>query len=153
MLATAPDNTGFFIPTATQWRTDTVNLSTYIGQPEVMIAFQNRGNYGNVLYLDNINLNASLITTPVPSITSEEFSGFNVYPNPANEKINIVFNSQLENVKSVVIRDNLGRVVYENDHLNSLNEQTIDVSKFSKGLYFISVESNKKTFTKKVILQ
>jgi len=69
------------------------------------------------------------------------------------EKINIVFNSQLENVKSVVIRDNLGRVVYENDHLNSLNEQTIDVSKFSKGLYLISVESNKKTFTKKVILQ
>jgi len=153
VLATAPDNTGFFIPTATQWRTDTINLNAYIGQPEVMITFQNRGNYGNVLYLDNINLNASLITTPVPSITSEEFSGFNVYPNPANEKINIVFNSQLENVKSVVIRDNLGRVVYENDHLNSLNEQTIDVSKFSKGLYFISVESNKKTFTKKVILQ
>lgn len=153
VLATAPDNTGFFIPTATQWRTDTVNLSSYIGQPEVMITFQNRGNYGNVLYVDNINLNASLITTQTGSIPLQEVSAFNVYPNPASEKITIVFNSQLENPQSLTIRDNLGRVVYENNTLTSINDQSIDVSKLAKGFYLISIEANKKTFTKKIILQ
>ncbi len=151
-LATAPDNTGFFTPTATQWRTDTVFLSAYVGQPEVMITFQNRGNYGNVLYVDNINLSASLITTGV-KIAAAEISMFDVYPNPANEKITLAFNSQLENMRVIIIRDALGRVVYENNKPSSLGSQTIDVSTFTKGMYFVSVEGNKKTFTKKVIIQ
>ncbi|MEI8136347.1 MAG: T9SS type A sorting domain-containing protein, partial [Bacteroidota bacterium] len=152
VLATAPDNTSFFIPTATQWRTDTVNLSSYIGQPEVMVTFQNRGNYGNVVYLDNINLNASLITTQINKL-SENLSGFNIYPNPAKEKITIGFNSQIDNLNAIIIRDNLGRIVYENNKPALVNEQIIDLSALAKGLYFISVESNKKTFTKKIILQ
>lgn len=151
-LATAPDNTGFFTPNATQWRTDTVFLNAYVGQPEVMITFQNRGNYGNVLYVDNINLNASLITTEIKT-ASAEISMFDVYPNPANEKITIAFNSQLENVRTIIIRDALGRVVFENNRPSSLTSQTIDVSAFTKGMYFVSVEGNKKTFTKKVIIQ
>ncbi len=153
VLATAPDNGGYFIPASNEWRTDTINLNAYVGQPEVMVTFQNRGNYGNVLYLDNINISASMITTAVkPNLT--EASLFEVYPNPASEKLNIVFNSQLENVKAIVIRDNLGRVIFENRKNILLNTiQTIDVSAFTKGLYFISIESNKKTFTKKVVIQ
>ncbi|MBA2613309.1 MAG: T9SS type A sorting domain-containing protein [Bacteroidetes bacterium] len=147
-LATAPDNTGFFTPTATQWRTDTVYLGAYIGQPEVMITFQNRGNYGNVIYVDNINLNASVITTGITK-TSTETSLFDVYPNPANEKLNLVFNLKEENVLSLIIRDELGRTVFETNKVTPL----IDVSAFTKGIYFISATSNKKTFTKKVIIQ
>ncbi|MBA3706994.1 MAG: T9SS type A sorting domain-containing protein, partial [Bacteroidetes bacterium] len=153
VLATAPDNSGYFIPAANQWRTDTINLNAYVGQPEVMFTFQNRGNYGNVLYLDNINLNASVITTAVKK-NETELSAFEVYPNPANEKISVAFNSQTESVKAILIRDNLGRVVYENRKNITLNDvQVIDVSNFTKGLYFISVEGSKKTFTKKVIVQ
>jgi hypothetical protein len=76
-----------------------------------------------------------------------------VYPNPASEKITIVFNSQLENPQSLTIRDYLGRLVYENNTLTSINDQSIDVSKLAKGFYLISIETNKKTFTKKIILQ
>ncbi|MEO6305643.1 MAG: T9SS type A sorting domain-containing protein [Bacteroidia bacterium] len=147
VLATAPDNTGFFIPTATQWRTDTVSLIPYIGQPEVMIAFQNRGNYGNVTYLDNINLSASLITTEVKNIP-QIISLFEVYPNPAKEKINLVFNSA-ENIRSVIVRDELGRIVYESNKMT----KEIDVSTFAKGIYLISIESVKKTYTKKIIVE
>ncbi|MFM9055739.1 MAG: choice-of-anchor J domain-containing protein, partial [Bacteroidota bacterium] len=48
-------NTAEFLPTSTQWRTDTVNLSSYIGQ-QVQVSFQNIGRYGNNLYIDNIRL-------------------------------------------------------------------------------------------------
>ncbi|MFI5219333.1 MAG: PKD domain-containing protein, partial [Bacteroidia bacterium] len=74
MLATAPDNTNYFVPSSTQWRTDTVDLSAYIGQSNVMVSFQNRGHYGNVLYLDNINLNATSTSAPVAGFYASSVS-------------------------------------------------------------------------------
>ena len=150
-LATSPDNTGFFTPTATQWRTDTVSLNAYVNQPEVMITFQNRGNYGNVIYLDNINVNASIITTAVAKINQDN-SIFDVYPNPASDKVTIVFKSTAEIIKSVTIRDELGRIVYESAK-NINTNYSIDVSTYTKGLYLISVESTKNTYTKKIIIR
>lgn len=51
-------NTAEFVPTGTQWRTDTVNLSAYAGQ-QIQVSFQNIGRYGNNLYIDNIRLQGS----------------------------------------------------------------------------------------------
>jgi PKD repeat protein len=69
-LATAPDNTNAFTPTATQWRKDSINLNTYINQPNVMIAFRNIGRWGNNLYLDNININGTPGAAPTASFTA-----------------------------------------------------------------------------------
>ncbi|MCA6442957.1 MAG: S8 family serine peptidase [Bacteroidetes bacterium] len=49
-----------FTPTTAQWRTDSVNITSLAaGQANVMIAFVNRGHYGQALFLDNINLRAN----------------------------------------------------------------------------------------------
>jgi len=56
-LATAPNYTAaVFVPTAVQWRTDTVYLNAYAGMGNVMVSFQNRGRYGQAIYVDNINI-------------------------------------------------------------------------------------------------
>ena len=55
-LATAPDQTAVFQPTASQWRSEVINLSAYLGNPGVMFRFENRGGYGQKLYLDNLRL-------------------------------------------------------------------------------------------------
>lgn len=56
-LATAADNTSLFTPTALQWRKDTIDISLLTaGQGNVMFSFINHGQYGNRLFLDNINL-------------------------------------------------------------------------------------------------
>ncbi|MDB4534784.1 S8 family serine peptidase, partial [Vicingaceae bacterium] len=55
-LATAPDITTLFTPTATQWRTDTVDLSAYDGKSHVKLAFLNQGGWGQTIYIDNINI-------------------------------------------------------------------------------------------------
>lgn len=55
-----------FVPTPSQWRTETVDLSPYIGNPNVLISFQNRGNYGQHIYIDNINL-TGVIAAPGPN--------------------------------------------------------------------------------------
>ena len=56
-LATAADNaTTVFVPTATEWRTETVSMTPYAGQANVMVKFQNKSGWGQMLYLDNINI-------------------------------------------------------------------------------------------------
>jgi hypothetical protein len=149
-LTTAPDNTGLFIPTNAQWRTDTVYLNAYVGMPEVMFNFENRGNYGNVIYLDNINLVANQITTTLLQSTNS-VALFDVFPNLAKESININFKSTYETLKQLIIRDNIGRIVYELNQPS--NTQVIDSKNFSKGLYLVSLITNKSTHTKKVIVE
>lgn len=64
-LSTAPDySTALFVPTAAQWRTDTVYLTSYAGNSNVMIALQNRGRYGQGLYIDNINITGAVAGLP-----------------------------------------------------------------------------------------
>jgi PKD repeat protein len=70
-LPTANAQTTIFLPTATQWRTETVDLTTYIGQNGVILAFRNIAGYGNALYVDNINITGvAAPTPPTASFTS-----------------------------------------------------------------------------------
>ncbi len=69
-LATASDQTSPFVPTTSQWRTESVNISTITAlAPNVMFSFINRGRYGQNIFLDNIN-----IVTAVPNL-SMAFNG------------------------------------------------------------------------------
>lgn len=72
-LSTAPDYTvDLFVPTSTQWRKDSIDVTSYVaGQANVMFAFQDRGWYGQGLYLDNINLNyTSTANNPIANFTN-----------------------------------------------------------------------------------
>ena len=69
-LATAPDVTTSFTPTNAQWRTETVDLTPYIGNSKVIVAFRNLSGYGNRLFIDNINLSGvASAVQPVASFT------------------------------------------------------------------------------------
>lgn len=48
-LSTAGSGSNNFVPTAAQWRTETINLNSYIGQSSVIVEFQNVANFGNKL--------------------------------------------------------------------------------------------------------
>ncbi|MCW3084928.1 MAG: hypothetical protein JWP12_2294 [Bacteroidetes bacterium] len=76
-LATAPDNgTSLFVPTATQWRTETVSLNSFIGQSNVGIKIQCKSGWGQAMYLDNINI-ASTTGSTVASVAIAETTGTN----------------------------------------------------------------------------
>lgn len=64
VLATAPNTTSNFTPTTAQWRTETVDLTAYVGNPSVIVAFKNLSGNGNRLFLDNINLTGVVSSDP-----------------------------------------------------------------------------------------
>jgi PKD repeat protein len=66
-LGTASNTTNNFVPTAAQWKRDSVSLSSLSGQSSVRFAFKNACSYGNNVFLDNINIfNASAQQASAP---------------------------------------------------------------------------------------
>jgi PKD repeat protein len=146
-LSTAPDNTSAFTPTATQWRTETVNMQSYVGQT-ILIVFRNRGHYGQFIYLDNINLSSTtMISEPTSSILME------VYPNPNSGEftLNALFANDDEALISVY--DLRGAVLYEEQvHTQSLN-RTISLTNASAGMYYVQIKTKEGTVTRKIVIE
>ncbi|GEM_PF-1643125 len=75
-LATAPITTDPFTPTASQWRTEIVDLSAYDGVSDVTIALVNLSAFGNRLFIDNIGIgrNCNLLTATAVNLQPDDCS-------------------------------------------------------------------------------
>ncbi len=82
-LSTTNPTTSEFIPSnGSQWRTEILNLSPFVGQSNIQLAFIGLNDYGNNLYLDNVSVNTvdfqdiaiSKLVSPSPVICSKTSS-------------------------------------------------------------------------------
>ncbi|HOZ52433.1 MAG TPA: choice-of-anchor J domain-containing protein, partial [Chitinophagaceae bacterium] len=72
ILSSAGSGGNNFVPSASEWRTDSISLNAYIGQPNVLLAFQNINGYGNKLYIDNINLVSTCAAPTIPTVSASQ---------------------------------------------------------------------------------
>ena len=73
----------------------------------------------------------------------------NIYPNPANDKIYIVTETEIEDV---VVYDVYGRLQdYKTTRLQG--SVTVDVTKLNAGIYFIKINTNEGNIVKRIIKQ
>ena len=142
-------NSNYFTPEANQWLHHETSFSIPDAEEEqVIIAFQNRGYYGNALYVDNINLsvlggvNAS---NAKPSIK--------IYPNPAKDFFILSANG-LEGAKNLVkIYDMAGSLIWsESFNAAQRIERRITTDRFSKGTYIIEVISGESHIREKIVI-
>ncbi|MBK5286447.1 MAG: T9SS type A sorting domain-containing protein [Bacteroidia bacterium] len=152
-LATVSSSTAAFTPSATQWRTDSVSMAAYAGQPEVMLMFTTISNYGNNIYVDDINIGD--ITTGISETASG--SGFSVYPNPAAEELAINLNNTLNESCVVRLTDITGKMVYSQQFKLQAGNNNISVPvrtiNVEAGIYFLTVQQQNNLTTKKVVIQ
>ncbi len=102
----------------------------------------------NFYYIDAIS-----VTLLTPSKTNEYLSvleNVTVFPNPATGKIALKSLAS-ENYKISVINA-VGQVVLKADS-SLLHNGEIDISAYSKGLYFVEIECNNFTTTKKLVIE
>ncbi|MFN3444373.1 MAG: T9SS type A sorting domain-containing protein, partial [Bacteroidia bacterium] len=81
--------------------------------------------------------------------------GISVYPNPAEDVVNITV-KELTNINyNVTITDITGKTVFNNQLNSMLNNNTasINISNFNKGMYFIYLSNDKGTSTQKLIVR
>ena len=84
------------------------------------------------------------------TLSAEDFSisNFNVYPNPARDLVNIV--SVNQQISSVQVFDLLGKEVLSDSQLN--NNQ-INVSSLSQGVYMLKLNTDDNSVLKKLIIE
>ncbi|MCP4439365.1 MAG: T9SS type A sorting domain-containing protein [Aureispira sp.] len=137
--------TNTFSPSASEWRTETINLSGLsIPALETKFYFENRGHFGNNLYVDNINITGSIITGSGPQATTV-LASVNIYPNPAKQILHVDVTG-LEN-HSIIIYDISGKMVLE--HSNANQKELINIQELSAGVYNIKIVSEQGVLNKK----
>ena len=146
-LATAPvftisSTVNCNAPTSSQWRTEPIALpAAVIGKSNVEFAFENISDYGNWIYLDNINITATNGTTGISSNMNNE--AISVYPNPAH---NNLFVHVTENASSITVTNIIGQTVIAEQKVNANQEvQTLDITSLADGIYFVRVNATDTT--------
>ncbi len=126
-LATAPATTSLFTPDSSQWRTESVSLAAFAGETDLLIAFRDRCYYGQLLYVDNINLSGPLtITQPTAPASAT------IYPNPASSGQSIMLLSQEGERAMLEIVSAEGKMVYRG---TCVSGETIQLPNLAAGIY------------------
>lgn len=98
-------------------------------------------------------VNFTIIVDGVPlSVQNFKDKEFTIYPNPANNTLNIQLPEIYKNNSLVTISNSLGQIISSKNNTNE-NEQTLDISNLSSGVYFIKITNNEASTTKKFIKQ
>lgn len=92
-LATAPASNPVFVPTSSQWANNSVDISQFNGQSEVLIRFVGESGFGNNLHLDNVNVTTTVGTKELT------LTAFSLVPNPSRDYAEVRFG--LQNAQSV----------------------------------------------------
>ncbi len=144
-LTTVPGTSGCFTPTsASDWRRDSVDLSAFAGN-NIILKFVNIGGYGNLIFIDNVNIMENYILS-AGAISGSDFYP-RVYPNPSAG----IFTVDLRNIPGVIIEteihDVAGRLVEVREMKNlSQLQSTIDLSSEPNGIYFLKINSSEKLY-------
>ena len=141
-LSTSPDNQSSFIPTADQWRTDSVDLSAYLGQANLQVAFRNKGGWGNNIYLDNINLGS------MANVNESIENPFSLYPNPIQSGTCLTI--QGEGMKSLDLISPEGKSIKS---VRKFEGNIFEIPEnISTGTYILQIETENQLLNRPLII-
>lgn len=146
-LQTSPDNSNPFTPLADEWKTDTIALDEYWNDEELIIAFQNRGHWGNIIYVDNINIDYQDVS--IEENVLENAIG--LFPNPATHYLRLNGSNIPQGKYSLNIFDLNGKKIKEEEFMLYGNnfEKIIQIQDLAPGLYTLQLNTGKVEVVKK----
>lgn len=147
-LATGPSNATNWEPSsASDWRNDTINLSSYIGG-NVALRFVNICGYGNNMYIDNINLEV------IPTIGLAQLDDLHlqIMPNPASHEATLVFGQALSEETQIQLISMDGKTVSTSVVAEGEKSATIDVSALNPAIYSVVVTSAGHHTVRKIVV-
>ncbi|HTF03980.1 MAG TPA: T9SS type A sorting domain-containing protein, partial [Bacteroidia bacterium] len=141
-------STTTFVPTANQWRLETVALGAYQSYSNVMIKFRHTTDYENQLYIDDINIQN---TTGVESTMLA--NEINLFPNPSTGIVNLDVNLLSRDNLVINVNNAIGqRVTQVSDNNTYGGRYTLDLSNEPNGVYFIEVQTGTEVVTRRIVI-
>ena len=154
IFETAESTTQFFAPQdANDWcgigygaQCPIIDLSNWANQPDIQIAFETFNQYGNNLYLDNIEISNSV---GIFSHTEEQQT-FSLYPNPARKELTLILYKKEKNAV-VKVQNTEGKTIIEQPVRQGRNRMILE--DIVPGIYFVTLLSDGSTQTRKLIVR
>lgn len=117
------------------------NDSGYIGAWSVYPYFDS----GNIVISDRTAGFLLVKASEILDVNDFDISGVSISPNPASDSV--LINSKNNTISSIHIVDVLGKILFSEEAINSL-EKSVDISDYSEGMYYLIIN---KQITKKMI--
>ena len=147
-LATVVQSNEFFPQDTSDWSLQKIDLSRYAEISSLRLAFVGVNDFGNNLFIDNVQFFISDRTTSLDLEPNQMI----VYPNPAREDFNLTFNLTSRSNVDLRIIDPTGRVVWNRQLENVLN-QTFGVQlPHANGVYILHATSDSFRSTRRIIM-
>lgn len=147
-LSTAPATTSSYIPTTAQWRAESINLNAYANNPTLLVKFTATSDYGNNMFIDQINLSGA---TGVNNVDAN-ISSVELYPNPTSNETSVNISLVNSSDVTVTVLNNVGQIVHQSMvTLNAgSNKVNIDTKNLASGIYNVLVATENGSVTKKL---
>jgi hypothetical protein len=103
-----------------------------------------------------VDCEAARKATDMPNIAvASAVSSVKAYPNPTTGIINILFNGDKEERYQLLITDISGKLLSRSDGKSAIgtNKRGLDLSSFSKGIYFINLRSDSRTEMVRIVIE
>lgn len=151
-LTTKTPTTNNFVPSVSEWGNASIDMSAFVGYPDIRIMFAVNAKGGNKLYLDNISMYH--INVSVEEQNASEFSTY-IYPNPINSNSIIEINSSTPNNFKISLYNALGEQIGQSVSVLNSKDSKLPLSEIQEniasGIYFLQVNAGSETRRIKII--
>ena len=147
LITDSTATTQAFVPSASQWRRDSINLTPYLDKGNFQLIFRNVTNFENNIYLDNINL----VTRPTNPILKEK--KVLVVPNPTDGILDVQFLGIPGNLQQVAVYNSIGRLVARKQpsDINAQNRIEFNLAGEPNDVYFVKIFYTDHQVVKKIV--
>jgi hypothetical protein len=116
----------------------------------ILLVFSNISN----AQVTTVNVTLANPCTALNLLEIPRIIDFTIYPNPTNEIVNIQLSGNLVESPKIKIYDVIGKLVYEKNNFDNYATQKLSfrVDYLTTGIYLISLQTNDKITTKKLII-
>lgn len=124
-----------------------VGTVVYIGTALTFSEASVTGAYYKIYAVDKaFNYSTAAVVAPALSVASNNLESIKLYPNPANNQL--FFDTNNLTINSVSIYGVDGKLVKQQ---NDLNNNSINISDLTSGVFFVKIASEEGTITKRII--
>ena len=132
-LATTFDSNEFYPQDSTDWKLHKIDLSKFAGLPEIRVALVAVNDFGNNLFIDNVQFFLSDRTNSL----NFEANQMVAYPNPTDGEFSITFNLTQRSPINLQLINTMGQAVWDLQLPDVLN-QTYEINLVeSPGIYIL----------------
>jgi hypothetical protein len=142
--------TSFFVPTASQWKPDSVNLDFLAGQARVTVRFENKSGNGNNLFIDNVNIMHGTLNIGMDELEANLF--VNIFPNPSDGNMQIEFDETVNGKVMLSLYNSYGQKMYS--EIADMKQHTLseNFGNLPKGVYFLHISEEHHATVQKIVL-